>query len=174
VVQTRLADAVPSTDTYWPGTQDAHAPQVDALVAVLKVPAPQGAQARSTVEVPASATKRPAPHANQDAHVTAFVPDEKPPTHGRHVRSVVAETTPAWYVPAAHVVQGVQATAFAAALNVPLAQGAQTRSSIALPEVDANFPATHVVKAAQAVAGSPSWSQVPLAHGTDTAAPPAQ
>jgi hypothetical protein len=57
---------------------------------------------------------------------------------------------------------------------VPVAHGVQVRSVVPLPAADSYCPAPHVVCAAHAVAGSPSWSQVPGPQATVGAAPPAQ
>jgi hypothetical protein len=60
------------------------------------------------------------------------------------------------------------------ALKVPAVQLAQVRSLVVEPAPETRWPARHVVMAAQTVAGSASWSQVPVAHVTAGAVPPAQ
>ena len=75
---------------------------------------------------------------------------------------------------AEHVAQAVQLLAFVPVLNLPEAQLEQVRLVVAAPADEMYWPALQVVLSTQAVAGLPSWSQVPAAHGAAAAVPPAQ
>jgi hypothetical protein len=59
-------------------------------------------------------------------------------------------------------------------LNVPAAQTVHTRSVVAVLSADTKVPGAHTLTAAQAVAGLPSWSQVPEAQVVCGLVPPAQ
>jgi hypothetical protein len=97
-----------------------------------------------------------------------------PGTQAAQVRLTVAVPAVITEVPAAQVVQRVQLGWLAAVEKSPAAQSAHVRSAVALPAVATNLPAMQGVCATQAVAGSESWSQVPAAHATEAAGPPAQ
>jgi hypothetical protein len=77
-------------------------------------------------------------------------------------------------LPAAQVNQVVQLGWLLDVVKEPPAQAAQERSVVAEPAFTICVPAAHVVWATQMVAGSPSLSQVPIAHGTAGVAPPWQ
>jgi predicted negative regulator of RcsB-dependent stress response len=65
----------------------------------------------------------------------------------------------------------------AVVVKLPLAgvaQDEQVRSVNAFPSAETNWVLTQVVLALQTVAGSMSWSQVPLAQATAAARSPAQ
>lgn len=91
-----------------------------------------------------------------------------------HCRSATALPAVETYVPAAQLLHVVQLAAFVVVLKVPLAQPPQVRFAVALPPFVTYCPALQSVCATHAVEGSPSLSQVPLAHGTAAAVPPAQ
>jgi hypothetical protein len=77
-------------------------------------------------------------------------------------------------VPAGHIDQEVQATAFVAVLNDPLEQAEQTRSEVAVGSERTNVPGRQEVVATHGVAEFRSLSHVPDAQETGAASPPAQ
>jgi hypothetical protein len=72
------------------------------------------------------------------------------------------------------LVHAVQDVALVVLLNVPLAHALHVLSVVVVPAVLTYVPAIHEVQAPHTVALSPSWSQVPTAHGTFGAVFPAQ
>jgi hypothetical protein len=76
--------------------------------------------------------------------------------------------------PATQSVHGLHASTLVVLLKYPSAHALQLRSVVALPSAETKLPETQSVQATQAVAGSPSWSQLPTAHGWASASPPAQ
>jgi hypothetical protein len=91
-----------------------------------------------------------------------------------HTRSLLAVPAVATYWPAAQVAQGWQAGALGASVKVPVPQGVQLRSVVALPTALTKLPARQAVCVAHAVAGLASWSQVPALQVSRAAVPPAQ
>jgi hypothetical protein len=77
-------------------------------------------------------------------------------------------------VPALQVAHVLQLLALVPVLYLPAGQVAQVRFVVADPAAEMYWPALQVVLETQVVAGLPSWSQVPAAHGTSAAVPPAQ
>lgn len=69
------------------------------------------------------------------------------------------------YVPATHVVHGVQLAASFVVLKVPLAQPAHARSLDAVPALATYCPAEQLAHGTHAVVSSASWSQVPTSQG---------
>jgi hypothetical protein len=72
--------------------------------------------------------------------------------------------------------KGEHAATFAAALNVPAAQGLHTRSAVVEPDAagEMKLPALQLLHAAQALAGLMSLSQDPIAQGPPGFVPPGQ
>lgn len=132
-------------------------------------------QTASAVALPAVVSDVPAGHTDHGVQLAWLsVAENEPPAHAAQTRSAVALPALATEVPAAQVDHAVQLAWLAAAENVPAAHGAQVRSLVALPSEIIEWPARHVVCATHAVLGSESWSQVPAAHATAAAEPPAQ
>lgn len=77
-------------------------------------------------------------------------------------------------VPGAQVRHWSQASALTVVLKVPVPQGLQVLSVVAVPQVTRRWPAVHTVHGVQAVAAFASWSQVLGAQVTFGVVPPAQ
>jgi hypothetical protein len=117
----------------------------------------------------------PAKHVLHGVQAAAFwVVLNCPVAHAAHTRSTVAEGVLATCWPASQVAQAAQARAFAVVVKVPSAQGAHTRSLVGVPSAAIKVPGGQTLMAAQAVAGLPSWSQVPPEQVVAGLVPPAQ
>jgi hypothetical protein len=97
-----------------------------------------------------------------------------PAAHAPHTRFTVVEGVFDTKVPAVQVLHGVQDGELSSVENCALPQAVQLRSAMADPSLATYVPAMQVDIATQAVAGLPSWSQVPGSHGACGLAPPAQ
>jgi hypothetical protein len=95
-------------------------------------------------------------------------------SQGLQTRFAVEEGAFDTKVPATQVFHAVQEGALSSVENSPLAQAVQLRSVVVDPSLVTWVPAVQVDMATQTVAGLPSWSHVPVAHGACGLVPPAQ
>jgi hypothetical protein len=153
----------------------AQASQWSALVVALKVPGAQMLQTASLAVVAGVLTKVPAAQMLTGVQAGALVPTLKlfaPQT--THTRSTVADGVLLTKVPAAQVAHCAQEAALGSVENCWLAQAVQLRSVVVDPSLARKVPGAQTVLATHAVAGSLSWSQVPVAQTSSGLAPPAQ
>jgi len=139
------------------------------------VPGSQAEQTGGAVGVAATACSVPAAQAPAGRHANwfgdaAYVPS----THGAHRRSAVALGSTCTKFPGTQSLQDAHAAAFEVDVKVPIVQSVHVLSTAVAPSCATACPATHTVFGTQAVAGAPSWSQVPAAQVAFGAAPPAQ
>jgi len=97
-----------------------------------------------------------------------------PAAHVAHCRSTTGLPGALTWVPAAQLVQATQLVAFDTVLNAPLAHAVQVRSEVEVPAAPTSWPGAHDVHGTHAVAGFPSWSQVPSVQLARGVVPPAQ
>ena len=139
------------------------------------VPDRQVAQSWSDDEVPAVAMNDPGPQTDHGVHEGALLVALKVlAAHGAHTRSFAAEGGTAVYDPAAQSVQAVQLAASADVLNDPPAQAEHIRSLVGVPSATMYDPGAQTIMGTHGVAGLLSSSNVPGAHATAGAVPPAQ
>ena len=146
-----------------------------ALVVVLNVPAGHGLHTTSLEALAGTLTKVPAEQTLTGVHAAALLALLKVfGSHAVHTRSTVTDGVLLTKVPAGQVAHGVHAAEFGSVENCPFSQAVQLRSVVVLPSLARKVPAGQVDLSTHAVAGSPSWSQVPDAQGTSGLVPPAQ
>jgi hypothetical protein len=153
----------------------AHGVHAAALVVVLKVPAGHGLHTASLEALAGVPTKVPAGHTLTGVHAAALVVVLKVfAAHALHTRSIVVDGVLLTKVPAGQVAHGAHQVEFGAVENCSLPQAVQLRSVVELPSLARNVPAGQTDLSTHAVAGSPSWSQVPDAQAASGLSPPAQ
>jgi len=94
--------------------------------------------------------------------------------HAVQVRSLCAVPADVTDCPGEHVVNPPHEAAFLLVLKVPPAHARQVRLAVAEPAKVTYWPAPHSAQLTHALAGLRSWSQLPAAHATALASPPAQ
>jgi hypothetical protein len=146
-----------------------------ALVVVLNVPAGHGLHTTSLEALAGTLTKVPAEQTLTGVHAAALLALLKVfGSHAVHTRSTVTDGVLLTKVPAGQVAHGVHAAEFGSVENCPFSQAVQLRSVVVLPSLARNVPAGQIDLSTHAVAGSPSWSQVPDAQAASGLSPPAQ
>jgi hypothetical protein len=131
--------------------------------------------AASLDDVAGTLTKVPAGHTLTGVHAAALPTLLKVlASQGVHTRSAVLDGTLPTYVPAGQFVHGVHAGAFGSVENSWLAQAVQLRSVVVEPSLATKVPGAQTDLVTQTVAGSASWSQLPVAQGNSGLVSPAQ
>ena len=153
----------------------AHGRHAAALVVLLKVPGAQSVQMASLAALAGVLTKVPAEHTLTGVHAAALLVLLKVlAAHAVHTRSAVVEGVLLTKVPGEQVAHGVHEAEFGWLENSSLPQAVQLRSVVVLPSLARKVPAGQTDLSTQAVAGSPSWSQVPDRQGLSGLVPPPQ